>query len=62
MNFLDNTTYLWTRLISLHGPVHLMGTTAYMKLAEIKELPYKTTQLGQGWDLGARGIARFFSR
>jgi hypothetical protein len=41
----------------LHGLIHLMGTAAYLKLAEIKGLPYKTTLLGGRWDLGANGIA-----
>jgi len=44
-------------VLILHGLIHLMGATAYMKLAEIKELPYKTTVLGGRWDLGASGIA-----
>jgi hypothetical protein len=34
-----------------------LGTSAYLKLAEIKELPYKTTVLNGRWDLGADGIA-----
>jgi hypothetical protein len=44
-------------VLILHGFIHLMGTTTYLKLAEIKELPYKTTLLNGRWDLGANGIA-----
>ena len=32
-------------MIALHGLVHLMGTFAYLKLAEVQGLPYKTTML-----------------
>ena len=39
-------------VLIMHGLIHLMGTTAYLKLAEIKELPYKTTVLAGRWDLG----------
>ena len=44
-------------ILILHGLVHLMGTAAYLKLAELKGLPYKTTVLGGRWDLGTSGIA-----
>ena len=46
-----------TIVLVLHGLIHLMGTAAYMKLAVIQQLPYKTTVLGGRWDLGAGGIA-----
>lgn len=46
-----------TIVLVLHGLIHLMGTVAYMKLAVIQQLPYKTTVLGGRWDLGAGGIA-----
>ena len=36
-----------------------MGTAAYLKLAEIQQLPYKTTVLGGRWDLGSSGTAVF---
>ncbi len=42
-------------LLILHGLIHLMGTAAYMKLAVIDQLPYKTTVLGGRWELGPRG-------
>jgi hypothetical protein len=43
-------------VLVLHGLIHLMGTTAYLRLAEIKGLPYKTAVLGGRWDLGEAGI------
>lgn len=46
-----------TIVLFLHGLIHLMGTAAYLKLAVIQQLPYKTTVLGGRWDLGASGIA-----
>jgi hypothetical protein len=46
-------------LLVLHGLIHLMGTTVYMKLGQIQGLPYKTTLLGGRWDLGERGIRVF---
>ncbi len=44
-------------ILVLHGLIHLMGTAAYMKLAVIQQLPFKTTVLGGRWDLGANGTA-----
>lgn len=41
----------------LHGLIHLLGTAAFMKLAVIEQLPYKTTVLDGRWDLGAGGTA-----
>jgi hypothetical protein len=43
-------------LLNLHGIVHLMGTTVYLKLGEIEGMGYKTTLLGGRWDLGESGI------
>jgi hypothetical protein len=40
----------------IHGLIHLLATTAYLRLAEIKGLPYKTTVLNGRWDLGTNGI------
>jgi hypothetical protein len=48
-----------TILLALHGLIHLMGTTVYMKLGTIAALPYKTTLLGGRWDLGERGMRAF---
>jgi hypothetical protein len=46
-------------LLILHGLIHLMGTTVYMKLGKIEGLPYKTTLLGSRWNLGERGMWLF---
>jgi hypothetical protein len=46
-------------LLFLHGLVHIMGTASYLKLAEIEQLPYKTTVLGGRWDLGSSGTTIF---
>jgi hypothetical protein len=43
----------------LHGLIHLMGTTVYMKLGTIEGFGYKTTLLAGRFDLGAGGIAVF---
>ena len=54
---------LWTVIlavvIALHGLVHLMGAVAYLGVAEVQGLPYKTTVLRGRWDLGELGIAIF---
>ncbi len=52
-------TIIASVILVLHGLIHLMGTAAYMKLAEIQQLPYKTTVLGGRWDLGSSGTAVF---
>jgi hypothetical protein len=46
-------------ILALHGLIHLMGTAAYLKLAEVQDLAYKTTVLGGRWDLGEVGIGIF---
>jgi hypothetical protein len=51
--------YAATFIIFMHGLIHLMGFTAYWKLAELKELPYKTTLLDGRWDVGDGGIRMF---
>jgi len=43
----------------LHGLIHLMGTTVYMKLGNVEGLTYKTTLLGGRWDLGEGGMRVF---
>ena len=45
--------------LTLHGLIHLMGTAAYMRLAHVQGLPYKTTLLGGRLDLGEGGIRIF---
>jgi len=46
-------------LLILHGLIHLMGTTVYMKLGRIEGLPHKTTLLSGRWDLGESGMRLF---
>ncbi len=46
-------------LLIVHGLVHLMGTTVYVKLGSIEGLPYKTTLLDGRWELGERGMRLF---
>jgi hypothetical protein len=46
-------------VVFVHGLIHLMGLVAYWQIAEIQELPYKTTLLDGRWNLGEAGI-RFF--
>ncbi len=43
-------------ILVLHGAIHLMGTTVYLKVATIDGLAYKTTVLGGRVDLGDSGI------
>ncbi len=52
-------TWAFAILLVVHGLIHLMGTTVYMKLGQIQGLPYKTSLLGGRWDLGERGIRMF---
>lgn len=42
-----------------HGLIHLMYVVAYLRLAEIDPVPYKTTLLSGRWDVGDRGIRIF---
>ena len=51
--------YFVAFLLAVHGLIHLMGFTAYWPLAEMKELPYKTTLLGGRWEVGATGMRVF---
>ena len=47
-------------VVVLHGLIHLMGFVAYWPLAQIAELPYKTTLLGTRWAVGEAGM-RWYS-
>jgi hypothetical protein len=46
-------------VIVLHGLVHLTGTVAYLRLAEVQGVPYKTAMFGGRWDLGEVGTTVF---
>lgn len=52
-------TWAAALVLALHGLVHLMGTTVYLKLGELEGMPYKTTLLDGRWDLGDGGIRVF---
>lgn len=43
-------------LLLVHGLIHLMGMTVYMRLGEIDGMEYRTTLLDGRWDLGSGGI------
>lgn len=45
--------------IALHALIHLMGFVAYLQLADIEELPYKTILLNGRWSVGEYGIRAF---
>ena len=46
-------------ILGIHGLIHLMGATVYLKLGDVQGLVYKTTVLGGRVDLGAGGIRVF---
>ncbi|MFB9990404.1 hypothetical protein ACFFLM_00135 [Deinococcus oregonensis] len=46
-------------ILALHGLLHLLGFAAYLRLATITALPYKTTVLDGRMDLGATGTSLF---
>jgi len=46
-------------LLGIHGLIHLLGATVYLKLGDVQGLAYETTLLGGRVDLGAGGIRVF---
>lgn len=52
-------TYASAIFLALHGLVHLMGFLVYLRITEMKDLPYKTTLLGGRWELGDPGMRLF---
>ena len=46
-------------VIGLHGLIHLMGFSVYLKLGEIEGLPFKTNLLGGRWEIGEGGMKIF---
>lgn len=46
-------------VVILHGLIHLLGTAAYLKLAPVTGIPYKSTLLNGRWDVGDTGIRAF---
>ncbi len=51
--------YAAALVVFIHGLIHLLGFATYWQLAEIENLPYKTTLLGGLWDVGEAGIRVF---
>jgi hypothetical protein len=46
-------------VLGVHGLIHLMGATVYLRLADLQGLAYKTTILGGRIDLGEGGTRIF---
>ncbi|TSA79943.1 ABC transporter permease [Deinococcus detaillensis] len=46
-------------VLALHGLIHLLGFVAYLRLATVATLPYKTTFLSGRLDLGVAGTSVF---
>jgi hypothetical protein len=51
--------YAATVVVLLHGLIHLMGFVAYWQIAELQNLPYKTTLLKGQLEVGKTGIRVF---
>lgn len=52
--------YIIAFIIFMHGLVHLLYFVSYWPIAQLEEIPYKTTLFNNRWDVGAGGI-RFFA-
>jgi hypothetical protein len=52
-------SYFAAFMLITHGLIHLLGTTVYLRLGEVAGFPYKTTLLGNSWDVGTVGIGIF---
>jgi hypothetical protein len=54
---------MWKMMVAAvlvgHGLIHLLGVTAYLKIAELTDLPYKTTLLAGRLDVGDGGTRVF---
>lgn len=51
--------YIVALIVFMHGLVHLLYFVSYWPVAEIEEVPYKTTLLNGRWDVGSGGIRLF---
>jgi hypothetical protein len=51
--------YIAAFIVFMHGLVHLLYLVSYWPLAELEEVPYKTTLINGRWDVGPGGI-RFY--
>jgi hypothetical protein len=52
-------SYFAAFVLIAHGLIHLLGTTVYLRLGEVSGFAYKTTLLGNRWDVGTVGIGIF---
>ena len=52
-------SYLAAFVLIAHGLIHLLGTTVYLRLGEVAGFAYKTTLLGNSWDVGPVGMGIF---
>ena len=52
-------SYFAAFVLIAHGLIHLLGTTVYLRLGEVAGFAYKTTLLGNSWDVGPVGIVIF---
>jgi hypothetical protein len=46
-------------ILVLHGLIHLIGLTVYLKLGDVEGLVYKTTFLGGRFNMGEQGTRVF---
>lgn len=53
--------YIAAFIIFMHDLVQLLYFVSYWPIAELEEVPYKTTLLNGRWDIGLGGI-RLFAR
>ena len=51
--------YITAFIIFMHGLVHLLYFVSYWPIAELEDVPYKTTLLKGRWDMGSGGIRLF---
>jgi hypothetical protein len=52
-------SYFAAFVLIAHGLIHLLGTTVYLRLGEVSGFAYKTTLLGNSWDVGTAGVGIF---
>lgn len=48
--------YAVSLFVALHGIAHLVGFVGSWPLAELPDMPYKTTLLAGHWEVGPRGM------
>ena len=55
----NRLTYAAAAVLTVHGIVHFLGPVAYLELATVEELPYKTTLFDGAVGVGDAGIRLF---